>query len=63
MSRAKRSPYSDHARLNRDLAARLPDSETKSHLFEMANLYERLAAEHEARDAHSRRMGLLAESP
>jgi hypothetical protein len=63
MSKAKRSPYSDHARLNRDLAARLPDSETKSHLFEMANLYERLAAEHETRDALSRTRELLVASP
>ena len=62
MISAKRSHYSDHARLNRDLAARLPDSETKSHLFEMAKLYERLAAEDEARDAVSKTRGLLATS-
>jgi hypothetical protein len=63
VSKAKRSPFSDHARLNRDLAARLPESETKSHLVEMANLYERLAAEDEAPDAVPRTGEWLVTSP
>lgn len=37
------SPYRDHARLSRELARCLTDSETKAHLFDMAQLYDRLA--------------------
>ena len=38
-----RFTYSDHARLSRELAARLTDGDAREHLFEMADLYERLA--------------------
>jgi hypothetical protein len=35
--------YRDHARLSRELADRLPDSETRDHLFAMAKLYDAIA--------------------
>jgi len=35
--------HRDHARLSRDLASRLPDCETKQHLFDMASLYDAIA--------------------
>ena len=35
--------YRDHARLSRELAGRLPDSETRDHLFDMAKLYDAIA--------------------
>ena len=42
------SAYEDHAWLSRELARQLTDSETKAHLFEMAELYEKLATAAEA---------------
>jgi hypothetical protein len=42
--RAQRpSLYRDHARQSRELAGRLPDSETRDHLFDMADLYDAIA--------------------
>jgi len=36
--------YRDHAWLSRELARQLTDSESKAHLFEMAEIYDTLAA-------------------
>ena len=43
MKAQRPSLYRDHARQSRELAGRLPDSETRDHLFEMANLYDAIA--------------------
>ena len=43
MKAQRPSLYRDHARLSRELAGRLPDSETRDHLFDMANLYDAIA--------------------
>ena len=45
------NPYRDHAWLSRELARQLTDSETKAHLFEMAELYAALAAAAERHQA------------
>ena len=42
-SERRPSLHRDHARLSRELAGRLPDSETRQHLFEMAKLYDAIA--------------------
>jgi hypothetical protein len=45
--------YRDHARLSRELAGRLPDSETREHLFDMARLYDAIAEISERQPADS----------
>lgn len=57
MTNSKICPYGHHARLSRDLADHLADSETRSHLLAMASLYERLARISAERGLELRRSG------
>ena len=50
------NPYRDHAWLSRELARQLTDAETKAHLFEMAELYEKLATAADDQNGHSARV-------
>lgn len=60
--RARRpSLYRDHARLSRELAGRLPDSDTRDHLFAMANLYDAIADISDRQPAQSLPKQMLSE--
>ena len=51
MNPRKKSAYKAHADLNREIAGHLADTDSKMHLFAMAELYDRIARAIDARES------------
>ena len=54
MNPRKKSAYKAHADLNREIAGHLADSESQSHLFAMADLYDNIARSIDATESVGR---------
>ena len=54
MNPRKKSAYKAHADLNREIAGHLADTESKTHLFAMAELYDSIARSIDARESNAR---------
>ena len=50
MSPRRKSAYKAHADLNREIAGHLADTDSQSHLFVMADLYDNIARSIDATD-------------
>ena len=54
MNPRKKSAYKAHADLNREIAGHLADTESKAHLFAMADLYDNIARSIDAPESAGR---------